>query len=79
VLFRECRVTHEPREEPLDGVGCFPVSSSVQVVGEFLEVLLSPIGDFQALCNLLLVFPADIPQEMIFMPEITDLASHYVA
>jgi len=61
--FWECSVTHGPGEEPLDVIGCFPVFSGVQVASDFLEVLLIPIGLFQALCHLLLMFPGDIPQD----------------
>ena len=60
--FWECSVTHGPGEEPLDVIGCFPVFSGVQVASDFLEVLLIPIGLFQTLCNLSLVFLGDISQ-----------------
>jgi len=63
VLFWECRVTHEPREESLDGVSCFPVSPGIQVISEILESLLIPIGLLQPLYNLLLMFPGNIPQD----------------
>ncbi len=63
MLFWERRVTHEPWGESLDGVGCFPVSLSIQVIGEILESLFTPIRLLQTLCNLLLAFPGDIPQD----------------
>lgn len=56
-------VTHKSREEPLAGIGCFPVSSCVQVVCEILELLLIPMRLFQALSNLLPVFLGDVPQD----------------
>jgi hypothetical protein len=62
VLFWECRVTHEPGEESPNGVGGFPVSLGIQVIGETLESLLTSIGLLQALYNFLLVFPGNISQ-----------------
>ena len=49
MLFRECRVTHEPWEEPFDRIGCFPVPPGIQVIGEILESLLIPVNLLQAL------------------------------
>ena len=63
MFFGECRITHEPGEESLGGVGCFPVSPSIQVISEILESLLIPIGLLQPLYNLFLVFFGDIPQD----------------
>ena len=41
--FRECCITHESREESLDGVGCLPVSACVQIIGDVLEFLFVAI------------------------------------
>ena len=43
VLFWECHVIHEPEDKPLNGAGRFPVSPSIQVIGEILESLFTPI------------------------------------
>lgn len=43
MLFREYRVTYESRQEPLDGIGCFPVPACTQVIGEILKSLLIAI------------------------------------
>jgi hypothetical protein len=56
VFFGEYCVTHERREEFLNGFDCLPVSLDVQVIDDFLEFLLIPAGLFQALGNLFLVF-----------------------
>ena len=63
MLFRECSITHETWEEPIDRIGCFPVPLGIQVIGELLESLLIPVGSLQPLCNLFLVFPRNIPQD----------------
>ena len=63
MLFWECRVTHQPREEPFDGIGCFPVPPGIQVIGEILKPLFTSIGLLQPLYNLLLMFPGNIPQD----------------
>ena len=62
MLFWECRVTHKSGEESLDGIGGFLVSSGIQVIGEILESLFTPIRLLQTLCNLILVFLGTIFQ-----------------
>ena len=62
MLFWECCVTHKPGEESLDGIGGFPVSPGIQVIGEILESLFTPIRLLQTLCNLILVFPGNSSQ-----------------
>ena len=42
MLFGEYSVTHEPPEEPLNGIGCFLIAACVQVVSEIVEVLFTP-------------------------------------
>jgi hypothetical protein len=71
VFFGKCCITHEPREEPLDGVGCFPVSPGIQVIGEILEFLLVTVCFAQTFNHLFLVFLGDILQNR---PGAMDLA-----
>jgi len=61
--FRERRVTHEPREESLDGIGCLPVSSFVQIICKLLKSLLVPICLLQGFSNFFLMYPGNIPQD----------------
>ena len=60
VLFRERRVTHEPGEESLDGIGRFPISSFVQIICKLLKSLLIPIGLLQGFSNFFQMFPVNI-------------------
>ncbi len=62
MLFWEFRVTHKSREESLDGVGCFPVSPGIQVIGDVLEFLLVAICFPQTFNNLFLVILGNILQ-----------------
>ena len=55
MLFMECGVTHESQEESLDGIGCFPVSLRIQIIGEILEFLLITVCFPQAFNNFFLV------------------------
>jgi len=62
VLFWKRGITHEPWKEPLDGIGCFPVPSCVQVISEIPQPLFIAVCLFQGFSNLFLVFLGDILQ-----------------
>ena len=72
--FWECRVTHEPREESLDCVGCFPVSPGIQVISDVLESLFVAICFPQTFNNLFLVFLGNILQNRSRAVDFTHLA-----
>jgi len=71
MLFPECCIIHEPREESLDGVSGFPVSLRIQIIGETPESLFITVCFARVFNSLLLVFLGNILQNR---PRTMDLA-----